>query len=517
MTAYGYNGIEVRSCGGNTDPFCGPGGIPRGMGLVFLIPLLLVISLAGSSGCNAAGDTPTIYLAPEETQFLWQWDLAAIRQHDDLDNHLGAEGLGSNFLDLEKGAGKLGVLDLDLADVEEYVWVDQGSASEMFIVRGQLQLDDLRADLEEQGLQEGSYRDYEVWEGPTNYAFLGKEGGDIHVVSSHSLDALEGMLQNLYRESGSLADSEDGDLRRLLERLQGGSVLFAAVGNACPLRRCGGFGVSFTSLDEDRRKLQADVALLYSSASSADDAADEYDQVADLMQSAVGLDLLDTRSEGEFVTGDATLLVSRPAVAAEPVDREQPAAAPARRAPPVAVGSDRDVLVALYRNAGGEGWLFQQNWLSDLPIGQWQGVLADGEGRVTQLRIGADTGEPLMSGALPPELGSLSNLEVLILHGELYGDIPPELGNLSNLKQLNLSDNSLTGEVPPELGQLKELARLDLRNNKLAGPLPEELTSLPMLRLAFGNNVGGLCVPASVAAQEGAFSSRLDGPTCSGQ
>ena len=59
-----------------------------------------------------------------------------------------------------------------------------------------------------------------------------------------------------------------------------------------------------------------------------------------------------------------------------------------------------------------------------------------------------------MSGEIPPELGSLSNLERLVLDdNKLSGEIPPELGNLSNLTELNLSENdlSLSGCVPSSL------------------------------------------------------------------
>ena len=57
-----------------------------------------------------------------------------------------------------------------------------------------------------------------------------------------------------------------------------------------------------------------------------------------------------------------------------------------------------------------------------------------------------------MSGEIPPELGSLSNLTGLLLGGnELSGEIPPELGSLSNLRELYLNNNDLRGCVPSSL------------------------------------------------------------------
>ena len=57
-----------------------------------------------------------------------------------------------------------------------------------------------------------------------------------------------------------------------------------------------------------------------------------------------------------------------------------------------------------------------------------------------------------MSGEIPAELGSLSNLTWLLLNdNDLSGEIPAELGSFSNLTELNLNDNALSGCVPSSL------------------------------------------------------------------
>ena len=67
--------------------------------------------------------------------------------------------------------------------------------------------------------------------------------------------------------------------------------------------------------------------------------------------------------------------------------------------------------------------------MSGRPLDEWHGVTTDSDGRVTALVL---TGNQL-TGAIPPELGGLSNLTRLVLHvNQLTGEIPPELGNLSN-------------------------------------------------------------------------------------
>ena len=95
-----------------------------------------------------------------------------------------------------------------------------------------------------------------------------------------------------------------------------------------------------------------------------------------------------------------------------------------------------------------------------------------------------------LTGAIPPALGNLANLESLILGGnQLSGSIPPELGSHFYLGRLDLAWNQLTGAIPPELGRLSNLEVLRLRGNQLGGAIPIELARLDNLdELALGGN-----------------------------
>ena len=75
-------------------------------------------------------------------------------------------------------------------------------------------------------------------------------------------------------------------------------------------------------------------------------------------------------------------------------------------ATPPGYGPDRDVLIALYDATAGVNWINNTNWLSEAPLGEWHGVTTDANGRVTRLLLRTNQ----LTGEIPPELGSLSNL-----------------------------------------------------------------------------------------------------------
>ena len=157
---------------------------------------------------------------------------------------------------------------------------------------------------------------------------------------------------------------------------------------------------------------------------------------------------------------------------------------------------DRAALVALYEATDGPNWVDNTNWLSEAPLGDWYGVQTDASGRVVQLVLAGrwDTDSRTevphgLRGAIPPELGSLSNLRTLSLDGnDLSGPIPPELGDLASLRTLSLDGNDLSA-IPPELGSLSSLRTLSLDGNDLSDAIPPELGRLANLRqLSLGWN-----------------------------
>lgn len=148
---------------------------------------------------------------------------------------------------------------------------------------------------------------------------------------------------------------------------------------------------------------------------------------------------------------------------------------------PTTTTNDRAVLVALYNASNGPNWSTTTNWLTSRPIGQWYGVTTNTNGRVTELDLSANG----LNGPIPPQLGSLSNLQRLLLYeNQLSGSIPSQLGNLANLREIWIYDNQLSGTIPSELGKLTNLTDLVLSRNQLTGSIPSELGNLTNLHLS---------------------------------
>ena len=104
-----------------------------------------------------------------------------------------------------------------------------------------------------------------------------------------------------------------------------------------------------------------------------------------------------------------TVVATSEAEAADPASTQgagvTPAAAPTSAFGPTSAETDREALIALYNATDGENWTRNSNWLSDAPLGEWEDVSTDVDGRVTRLDI--PTNE--LSGCVPGALRSRSD------------------------------------------------------------------------------------------------------------
>ena len=146
--------------------------------------------------------------------------------------------------------------------------------------------------------------------------------------------------------------------------------------------------------------------------------------------------------------------------------------------------TDLDTLVALYCATDGPNWENNDYWMeveSKGDFSRWERTEVNTDSQVMELRL-SNNG---LSGTIPPELGNLTRLDILLLNGnELSGTISSELGNLTLLEYLYLSENQLSGTIPPELGKLISQKYLYLTRVKRHDSEAWKLSSLEELYLS---------------------------------
>ncbi|XP_077237227.1 uncharacterized protein LOC143878896 [Tasmannia lanceolata] len=93
---------------------------------------------------------------------------------------------------------------------------------------------------------------------------------------------------------------------------------------------------------------------------------------------------------------------------------------------------------------------------------------------ISSLSIELNLSQNFLTGFLPSEVGSLTNLGVLDLSwNKLSGEIPSTLGNCKSLVELQMEGNSFQGTIPPFLNTLLAIQTLDLSSNNFSGKIPK--------------------------------------------
>ncbi|XP_047321606.1 leucine-rich repeat receptor protein kinase HPCA1-like isoform X2 [Impatiens glandulifera] len=101
---------------------------------------------------------------------------------------------------------------------------------------------------------------------------------------------------------------------------------------------------------------------------------------------------------------------------------------------------------------------------------------------LTELRTLDLSNNKGLSGNIPPSIGNLKKLSILLMEGcSFSGEIPDTFGSLEQLVTLSLTSNDLTGPIPPSLGNLKMLHWLDVAENRLTGTIPVSTATSPGL------------------------------------
>ena len=183
--------------------------------------------------------------------------------------------------------------------------------------------------------------------------------------------------------------------------------------------------------------------------------------------------------------------------------------------------TEKDALLAIYKAYFGQtstiyskDW---ENWLSGLPVSDWEGVTTDEMGHVVRLRLpsvdmrspdkfypvtvsfppeiedltclrdleinsqitGSQTQAPGSKFIFPAEIGKLSSLESIYLADCCDYSFPSEISGWTNLEEMRISCSQLSLSL--EAIELPNLNTLSINYTFGEGPVPEGIGNLPKL------------------------------------
>jgi len=198
-----------------------------------------------------------------------------------------------------------------------------------------------------------------------------------------------------------------------------------------------------------------------------------------------------------------------------------------------------DALQILYSSTNGPYWDRRCRWNLlqhpdySAPCSNWHGVKCNNICSVVELNLY----KCLLSGKIPSQLSTLSDLQVIdfhnnylsgtlpilelpflkelvlyfnsltgtissirnlkrlevfeLEHNSISGSIPSDLMTISTLTYIDLDFNALTGTLSPSFGNLSQLQAIELSANRLTGSIPSTINKLLSLQhlLLFGNRL----------------------------
>ncbi|KAF8016319.1 hypothetical protein BT93_H1737 [Corymbia citriodora subsp. variegata] len=176
-----------------------------------------------------------------------------------------------------------------------------------------------------------------------------------------------------------------------------------------------------------------------------------------------------------------------------------------------ATADDSTVMSEILKALQPPGWSSTQNYCS------WKGVNCDSSSRVTGINLASSS----LSGALPSDLSSLSQLQTLSVQGNSLSGAVPSFSGLASLKSLYLDNNNFTSitsgafqglpslqtlslsqnidlapwSIPTELSTSTSLVTFYADNTNIVGTIPDflgTLASLVSLRVSYNNLTGSL-------------------------
>lgn len=139
----------------------------------------------------------------------------------------------------------------------------------------------------------------------------------------------------------------------------------------------------------------------------------------------------------------------------------------------------RYVMGVIYYATKGFNWDINTLWMTNKHECEWYGV----ECNMFKTVIGLDLAYIKVEGLVPREIGLLTELKDLDLHGnDLQGVIPHRLmAGLKKLEYLRIYMNGMFGALHTEIAHMTNLKELYVFGNYLSGTMPKDFSKLKKL------------------------------------
>ena len=265
---------------------------------LFALALAALAACGGSDVGNAPSDPKGLFL-----EDAYSVEITSVRAL------LGSSAVPAFFLDEDEDPedfkdewrdtweDRSRALATDPDTVTQDIQVSAGVGG-YYITKGEFEFVAIKNELEDEGYDDGNYRDQEIWESENGNAVALFEGAGSYVYGS--TDTVKEVLKAIARDEGFMTN--EADLRRALDMVDGSALSVNAdtdcSGLASSLNGCRGYAGAITGGDEDSMEITG--AAVFSSERRAESGMDDIeDEIED--DESLDADLEEIRVDGEVV------------------------------------------------------------------------------------------------------------------------------------------------------------------------------------------------------------------------
>ena len=274
-----------------------------------LIPALALAAACGAIGGGGGGGAPgnAVEFVLEDATSITLINIGGILSAESVPARLG-DIFGGGW-DIDEFQDELrddwdeddNAFETDPESVQQFMAIGSPNGGYV-IVKGNFNFEDIKAALEDEDYDDGTYREREIWEdGNTSVALF--EGSGVYVVGDSG--QIKKILRALDQNDGFMEST--AELRQALDRAQNGALAVAAADNcsgtyAANANGCRAAATAITGGNEDTTTYTS--AAVFSSERRAETALDDIEEAIedDIDNEIVDMDINEIQRSGEIVT-----------------------------------------------------------------------------------------------------------------------------------------------------------------------------------------------------------------------